>query len=264
MSNLKSQTSAETIEMENLDLLLGELEIEETETVEAETVAEPEEITGNLDEETVRVLETELAKKEVYEAAGEPSADVIESYDNSEFNGARFEPAAAVPVAGTPMKLKRAKREKKAATTTEKKEKIERNVNALPPEAFQLVEEIPADAAHKAIMIAKRPSQKKIGEKFDQMICALHAGRKPSVYIMDLFAILDEKKTVTSLELIAALKAKSRTDGTKTYDDGTARSQVGQIMVLFHVLNIASRANQTLHLVENSTFARKLRDVSRA
>ena len=73
---------------------------------------------------------------------------------------------------------------------------------------------------------------------------------------MIAFKLLDEKKSATSADIIAAYKASG-------LGEGTARSQSGQIMHLFHVVGIADRANQVLTLKEDSKIAERLRAVAK-
>jgi hypothetical protein len=117
--------------------------------------------------------------------------------------------------------------------------------------------------ANKSVVIANRPDQKKIAEKFDNIFLALAAGKEPSVYTMACFRYLFAHGTATQTDLVAALKASKVKNekiakGGNTYNDGTARSQVGQMMVLFNTLGIATRERQTLTLRSDSLLAEKL------
>lgn len=107
----------------------------------------------------------------------------------------------------------------------------------------------------KAETIALRPAQVKIAEKFDNLFSAIAVGAAPSTYVMAAFKLLDEKKTVTSADLIGAYKASG-------LGEGTARSQTGQIMALFAAVKIASRGGQALTLNANSTIAERLRAIA--
>lgn len=235
---------------DDIEMAMGTLDLDEPTGADIEEVIEDEEVVGApelsmdeldvgaaADDEELRDLEVSLAKVEAYETTESeievmPAEEVVEAI-------------AATKAAPKP-KATKAKSSKPAAP------KVERDLKALPAEAFVLTDEPPASLdANKDEVIASRPTQKKIAEKFDQTIAALHAGRLPSVYVVDCFKILHAKKTVLATDLIAALKAED-------YSDGTARSQVGQIMALFPVLGIAERTKGMLTLNENSTFAKKL------
>jgi hypothetical protein len=224
-----------TASMDDIDAVLGTLDIDAADdAAEIEEIIEEApadlaelEIKDDPADEELRALEVDLTKAEVYEAA--TSEVGLE------------EPVAVEKKAKAP-------KEKKAKAPAAPK--MERDLTALPASAFVLTEGADEEA-DKTGLLAKRPSQKKIAEKFDATIAALHAGRKASVYVMDCFAVLKDKKTATSSDLVAALK-------TKGYSDGTARSQAGQIMVLFNLLGIATRTGQTLTLNEDSVFAQKL------
>lgn len=212
---------------DELDVLLGGLEIDETEDAEIEEIE-----VGAADDDELRALEVDLTKAEVYEAAkGEKG--IVE-----------LKPAEKA------VKEKKARAPKAAKAAAPK---LTRDLSTLSADAFLLKAGGDA-AADKKALLAKRPSQKKIAEKFDQTIAALAIGRKPSTYVIDCFKVLDAKKSVTSTDLVAALRAED-------YSDGTARSQVGQIMVLFDLLGIAARNKGALELVTESAFADRLRKV---
>jgi len=233
---------------DDIEALLGAIDIDEPTGAAVEEIIEDEmveeaagsleldeiEVGGAADDEELRALEMSLTKSEAYETA-ESEIEVISA---EEVLSGSAETKTAKP------KAARTKSAKPAAP------KVERDLKALPDSAFQM--SLTSDpASDKTTLLAARPSQKKIAEKFDQTIAALHAGRVPSTYVMDCFKILHAKHSVTATDLVAALKA----DG---YSDGTARSQVGQIMVLFDVLGIADRAKGMLQIKADSTFAVKL------
>lgn len=108
-------------------------------------------------------------------------------------------------------------------------------------------------ATNKQEVIAAKPEQKKIGEKFVNLFVSLNAGKQPSVYITQAFKMLEEKKTFTGAELTAMLKV--------SYDQGTAQSQSGQIMTLFAAVKIATRNKNSLTLNDNSVVAERLRKI---
>lgn len=236
-----------------MEALLADLEIPDDETIEAieaveeleaiEAVEELEAIASKaeIEAQAVAGLEAELVKAEIYEEA-EVGSEIVDNIETK----AEVE---AVPAADKPKR----ERKKASSAATSKSEAIERNLNALPYEAFQVKIGGVAEEINKTTLLSLRPTQKKIAEKFDDLIIKLHAGRKPSSYTVDCFEILDKSATpMTSKNLIAEMVAKG-------HAPSTANSQVGQMMVLFTVLGIASRENQTLTLHSDSAFAAKLR-----
>jgi hypothetical protein len=108
-------------------------------------------------------------------------------------------------------------------------------------------------AANKTAVMAALPSQKKIAEKFENLFAALHAGKQPSVYVKAAFKLLDDKKTITGTDITTMFKA--------SYKQGTAQSQSGQVMTLFEATKIATRQKNTLVFNENSTVAKRLREI---
>jgi len=149
--------------------------------------------------------------------------------------------------------------EKAAKTKKEAKPRLVRDISALPDEVFVLsLSARPDDlAANKAHVIAGRPTQKKIAEKFDNLLVSLNQGAQPSIYTRDCFAALWTRKTVTSGDLVGVIAGSSKSSGdNKTL--GTARSQSGQIMNLFATLEIANRAGSTLTLNPDSAIAHRL------
>lgn len=237
-----SGTTPATPSADDIELLLGTLSTDEPSDLAVEEVIEDdpsllEELevgAADPDDEELRALDISLTKDEAYETA-ESEIEVV----------AAPAPASTASETKAPKKVK-AKSAKSAAP------KVERDIKVLPPEAFVLTDTPPASLeVNKDEVIAARPRQKKIAEKFDQTIAALHAGRLPSTYVVDCFKVLNAKKAVTASELVAALRAEG-------YTDGTARSQVGQIMALFPVLGIADRLGGALTLSKGSTFAKKL------
>ena len=230
----------------DLDAMLADFNIDDLTEIEAsaeefveETIEEP----VDLDPAAVDMLENDLTRGEIY-AESESDGTVEEL----------AEPDETETVEAKPVKEKKVR-----AAGAPKKPAIERDLSALPDEAFRTSTLTTPD---RAVLMAQRPTQKKIAEKFDQTIIALAAGRKPSCYVMDCFAVLDAKKTVTSSELVATLMSMKVHHGKtvgENYNEGTARSQAGQIMVLFQVLGIADRVGQSLSLLSHSRFAEHLR-----
>lgn len=96
-----------------------------------------------------------------------------------------------------------------------------------------------------------RPAQVKVAEKFDNLFQAIELGNKPSRYVVTGYTLLKANGTMTSADLIGAMKAEG-------LGDGTARSQTGQVLALFAAVGIANRAGQVLTLRADSTIAKKL------
>jgi len=205
------------------DLNLGEA-VEEIIEATDDTVAA-------LDDDAVAELESTIDRAEAYASQeATPMAD----------------PSA---VSATPAKTARTR----SASSTPR---VARDLNSLPDETFVLEGDgKTVSPTQKADTIALRPTQVKIAEKFDNLFSALAAGKEPSTYVMIAFKLLDEKKTVTSADIIGAYKASG-------LGEGTARSQSGQIMNLFATVKIASRSGSNLALNENSAIAAKLRGLA--
>jgi len=232
MSNPELHSGAVGAQLETIEQTLGELELDELATA-PETIEELHE----LDPEQERAVEAAIARSEVY-AESEASATTIGE-----------EPAAAE----TPTPKARGK---KASAGGGKR--VPRDLNTLAPEAFVLTVTPPADLdANKSEVLALRPKQVKIAEKFDNILTSLSVGKPPSVYIMTCFKTLEAMKTVKSADLVAAIQA-STTKGGSAKAIGTARSQTGQIMNLFAALGIATRNGNMLTLNDESALAAKL------
>lgn len=130
------------------------------------------------------------------------------------------------------------------------KPRIQRDLAALPAETFVLLTGDDPDRA-KAEVLAHRPTQTKVVEKWENLFIALAAGAKPSKFVVTGFTLLKAKGTMTSSELVAAMKAEG-------LRDGTARAQTGQIMALFPLVAIGTRTGQTVTLRQDSVIAEKL------
>lgn len=243
-TNTSNGAELSAAEVSSIEESLMDLEIEEL--VEGDTAVEEIGLSamGELDETDEAALEMVIAKDEVY--AEQESSEVLD------------EPVAVIKE----KKAKAAKAPKAPrAAAAPKAPAPTRDPAMLPESAFILT---PAHSAidpevNKADVLASRPLQKKIAEKFDNLLVSLAAGRAPSVYTMDCFRVLDLKKSCTSGDLVAALCATTKRGGSDTYSIGTARSQVGQCMELFKVLGIADRAKSALTLNEDSLLAVQLR-----
>lgn len=218
-------------DIESAEHLLGDLEVGTGEVIEN---------LGELDASAESAVEGAIAKAEAYEE----------------------QPVAATGVAApaeTPAVLAKTR---KTRTPKEPKIRATRDINVLPAETFALTVGGLHDETNKTAVLAQRPTQKKIGDKFDNLFLSIAAGKKASVYTMACFGALIEKGTVTQADLVAALKATLSTSGKHKgtgYHEGTARSQAGQIMALFAVTEIATRVKQTLTLNADSALVPKLK-----
>lgn len=215
-----------------MNLELEEIEELDTSAIEALDVEE-------IDERSEAVIEAAAVRDEIYASAA-PGEELVEP----------SEPAALGEPPVKAVKERKA-REPKAAKEP-KAPKVERALVALPDALFVLDEEAPEDlAANKLAVLAMRPTQKKIAEKFDNFFAALHANRQPSVYTMLCYRALAATGKATMKDLVAALSI--------TYSIGTARSQAGQIANLFKTLRIAHLVGGEYHLNESSPLAGKLK-----
>jgi hypothetical protein len=151
------------------------------------------------------------------------------------------EPAAA-KVAPTKPKRSSAPKEPRAP----------RSAESLPDAMFVLTEDDDAAnaAALKTAVLAARPTQKKVEEKFHNLLTSIAAGKKPSVYTWEAYQLLRDKGEMRTAELVAAFN--------KRYSLGTSRSQAGQIMNLFANLKIGVRSGNVLAFNAKSTLAAKL------
>jgi hypothetical protein len=160
--------------------------------------------------------------------------------------------------------LKKAKANKPAAGEKKVREKKEatprapRDMNSLDPVNFVLEGDATTMSSddletNKVAVMGAVPTQKKIAEKYENLFLALSQGKQPSVYVTQAFKLLDEKKTVTSADIVGMFKG--------VYKQGTAQSQAGQILTLFDAVKIATRQRNTLVMNDNSVVADKLRTI---
>lgn len=233
MDHTTPNTNVEAPEMETVESLLADLDLEEIvqeaapveETVEDDTVSEDE----------AAALDTQIAKSEAYEeqAASTGTVDLTEPAKPAKEKKARAPKAPKAPAAP-------------------------RDLSSLPDGAFVLTVAPPADlVANRADVMSKRPTQKKIADKFDNLLLSVAAGKAPSEYTVHCFKALAAKGTVTQGELVSALTATNSNRGSG-YTIGTARSQAGQFMVLADALGIATRTKNTLVLNTDSSLAAAL------
>jgi len=261
-----ASTTVNTAEADELDALLGGLDIPEETIVDVQAVSDvgegvieetpadesPVELAASddtiLDEETASEIEAEMqlqeARDEVY-ASQEGEVIDLEATD--------ITPAAPAAAAAKPKKA--------AGPAKTRTPRI--SIDSLPADAFVLTTNIPDDLeANKAAVIRACPAQKKVQEKFENLLVSIHQGKAPSTYVMDCFRALDAAGEITSSDMVAALKATSTKNGSKTYAEGTARSQVGQIMALFPALKIAVRAGNKLTVNPDSLLVEALRTLA--
>lgn len=142
---------------------------------------------------------------------------------------------------------------------------VPKDLGSLDPSVFVLSGDDTGEdlVANKAHVIGLMPKQKKIAEKFENLFRSIAGEKLPSVYVMECFNVLRERGEVTSSDLVAALKTTTSRKGAP-YNDGTARSQAGQIMALFDVVGIAHRSGQKLTANPASVVAKKLTAIASA
>lgn len=229
---MTTPNTATAMTTDNMDELLADLELEMT-------------ADGDAAEEIIEQIEDE-ADMNVVEALVEKDDAISSQVSTIEADASNV----TEPTEGKP-----AKAAKGSKTPKVSKPKIERDLSAIPDEFFQL--DASAAGFDKAAVIALRPTQKKVAEKFDNLFASIAAGRAPSVYTMACFKVVADKGEATSSDLVAALKATaSRAGG--AYSDGTARSQAGQLMNLFGAVGIATRAGNKLTFNKDSKIAERL------
>ena len=219
----------EKTEDDILDALLNDIDLDDK-NEEIEVNVE-DDILEDLDIpiEVERKLDFEDTKREIYSS--------IETFD--------------VEIDEKKTKVSRVRKNDKTESVTTK---TRTNIENLFPEHFVLLPGDEVDVvATKSRVLANRPKQKKVGEKFDNLLTAVADGRKPSTYVVEAFGVLRDKGTVTSSDLVAAFRTH--------WGEGTSRSQVGQIMHLFDNLAIAKRTGSSLSLRGDSVLASKLRAI---
>ncbi|MBX4911449.1 hypothetical protein HJA82_29485 [Rhizobium bangladeshense] len=209
-------------------------EIIETSAIDEEPATVTEEDLENVD---IDALEMNLDREEGY-ASQESETDIPQNAAGA-VAAARTQPAPRAPrAAGTPR-------------TPRDMASLDAKVFVLEGDAASMSDD--DLAANKTAVMGALPTQKKIAEKFENLFAALNAGKQPSVYVKQAFKLLDEKKTLTGTDITTMFKA--------SYKQGTAQSQSGQIMTLFEATKIATRQKNTLTLNENSTVAKRLREI---
>lgn len=246
-------TEMAAAELESLDTLLADLDIEETDSeevlealdaIEAEEEVveeiEPDIDPAALDDEVLTDLDLAITRAEVYNS--QESAPI------------------ATPEEQEEIKAKATKQRASRSSGASAAPRAPRDLSSVPAEFFVLTGDVAAmdegtKEGAKTTVIGKKPTQKKVAEKFENLFIALSAGKAPSTYVMTAFKLLDEKKTITSGDLVGAYKAIG-------LREGTARSQTGQIMNLFSTVKIADRTGQMLKLRDDSNIAERLRKLA--
>jgi len=135
-----------------------------------------------------------------------------------------------------------------------------RSLESVPVEYFVLtgnlddLSETELQENKKAVM-ALKPLQVKIDEKFENLFTSISAGQSPSRYTQMAFMYLYDHKQATTTDLVAMfMKAGLR--------EGTARSQTGQMMTLLSVVKVADRSGQSLTLRTDSKIAERLNSLT--
>lgn len=103
----------------------------------------------------------------------------------------------------------------------------------------------------KTSVIATTPKQKKVADKFENLFISMQRGVAPSKYVVAAYDLLKAKGSMTTADLIAHFKSTG-------LGEGTARSQSGQIKVLFQVTGIANLSGKELTLTKGSNIAKYL------
>lgn len=201
---------------------------------------------ADVDEDFLDELNITIKRQESYEAQTAEDMPDIEATKAANASGVKVK--AARTVSKTPR-----------AASTAATPRVVRDLASTGAEFFVLSKSASyastADMElNKTTVIAARPTQVKIAEKFDNLFTSLAGGRKPSTYVMQAFDMLEAKGEITSADIVAGFKAAG-------LGDGTAQSQTGQIMVLFNVTGIAARSGQKLTLNADSRIAERIRTV---
>jgi hypothetical protein len=254
----KATLSASTVNgvsSESIDDLLADLDLDVATSGddEIETI-EPTELVLAGDDTNVVLEEVEELEASTDADDGLDVEELEMSIERAE--GYKAQDAGS-QLAGKPAE-KAAKAPKVKKEATAKIPRQPREMSAIEPSVFVLEGEATDMSAaeleqNKIDVIGAAPSQKKIAEKYENLFTAIAIGKQPSVYVVQAFKLLEEKKSLTSTDIVAMLKG--------TYSQGTAQSQAGQIMKLFEVTKIAERTKNSLALNDNSVVAAKLRKI---
>lgn len=260
---MDTQTNAPTVgvgDIAELDNLLGDLDLGATTDTEVEELIEAvDEAVGaidasaviddtltdlTLDDEELRKLEASIERSEAYE----------EQESTVQADTQAPQAAATTQAVVKPSKTPRVSTPR-----------VARDLKSLSAEHFVLEGGVPADAAAaeavKDDTLKLIPTQKKVAEKFENLFASIAAGKAPSTFVVIAFNLLERSGSISSADLVAAYKSPGARSDTEGYNEGTARSQAGQIMNLFDVVKIATRTRQALTANSESRIAAKLRDI---
>ncbi|QIG75703.1 hypothetical protein EVC20_132 [Rhizobium phage RHph_Y2_17_1] len=257
MTKLLASTSTATLAgstVADLENLLDDLELDGLAGDEISDEIEEVVETSAADGDGATVTEEDLENVSVDDL--EMSLDREEGYaeQTSDTDVAEKPAETAAAARSQPATTPRAPRAASTPRTPRDMASLDAKVFVLEGDATSMSDE--DLAANKTAVMGALPSQKKIAEKFENLFAALNAGKQPSVYVVQAFKLLDEKKTLSGTDITAMFKA--------SYKQGTAQSQSGQVMTLFEATKIATRTKNTLVLNENSTVAKRLREIFKA
>lgn len=179
--------------------------------------------------------------------AVEQHSAIEEAYSEQETSATEVSaPEVSEPAAATEKRARKPRAAKAAKAPAAPKD-----LSSIDPAVFVLEDGVTDLDANKAAVLAKVPTQKKIAEKFENVFRAVSVNKRPSVYVMATFDVLNDKGEATSGDLVGVLKAAG-------YNEGTARSQAGQVMVLFNLLGVATREGQKLTLNRDAPMTKRL------
>jgi hypothetical protein len=237
-----ASTDPEVIAAAEVEDVLADLDLDDMALEDLDLSGAEVEVSEVLADDQMRELEQHLERQEAYQ---EQTA------------------AAVVTVEKQPAGAAKVKTPRSGSARGSSVPRAARDLNTVAEEFFVLSGDAKGmDAsqltAAKTATIARKPSQVKIAEKFDNLFTAVASGKLPSVYTMIGFRLLDANKKITSGDLIAALKTELTNCG-----EGTARSQCGQLMNLFAAVGIADRSGNTLELRSDSLLAERIRELEK-
>lgn len=254
LDNLEQQAQAATDEdLDEIEEIVGDDDLD-AQASEEDAVEEPDEADNKDEQVEASEAEPEVSDDEVNQddlVDLELAIDKSEAYANQESTAIETVNSGEV-TSGKGAKSKGTKRTTAPATP--------KDLSSVDADFFVLID-TPATLDQdekdrcKKNVIAARPSQKKVAEKFDNVFLAMAAGKAPSKYVMTAAQHLAANPTTDSAGLIAAFRASG-------VADGTARSQAGQMMALFPVLGIAKRSGKTLAAINESRIAAYLKKLT--
>ncbi|MBO6507381.1 MAG: hypothetical protein JJ979_02660, partial [Roseibium sp.] len=208
---------------------------------EVETATEAEE-TETTELDAAMAAADELEDLELSDE-GNAAIDRLEAYDDQEETD-------DMDIDEVKTREKAPPKKKRAAGTGRSRSVDLSKINA---EIFVLdTDKEPEDLdANRSDVIARRPSQVKIAQKFDGLFNALATNGKVERYVDIAIRFMIEKGAFTSVDL-----KNHYLDFVKP---GTASSQAGQIMTLFPAAGIAERDGKNLKLRDNSKVVERLK-----